>query len=120
MVKHKDFSNQKCSDSQAEKRLSGGKCVARNIGLQNFMAPKLKGNVFVLPPVAFISIRSPFRRKNSLKFRRTVRSHSGKEGFQFKKLLELAWTFFTFLIDIGVRAPSNLGVGEGGDFLANA
>ena len=43
--KQKDFSDQKCNDSQPEKCLSGG--CWRRTKLQNFMAAKLKVNFFV-------------------------------------------------------------------------
>ena len=51
--KQKDFSIQKCIDSQPEKSLSRRTAdVVRSIELQNFMAAKLKGNFFVLLRVA--------------------------------------------------------------------
>jgi len=54
--KQRDFSIQKCIDSQSEKSLSEARMtgVARSKELQNFMAAKLKANFFVLLGVALL------------------------------------------------------------------
>ena len=66
--KQKDFSIQKCVDSQPETKIESGRLVshrAQSTELQNFMAAKLKGNFFVL-----LRHKSPYRRKkkNSVNF----------------------------------------------------
>ena len=69
--KQKDFSIQKCVDSQPETKIESGRLMshrAQSTELQNFMAAKLKCNFFVLLRVAFnISITSHLigERKNS-------------------------------------------------------
>ena len=55
--KQKDFSDQKCIDSQPKKFWVGTAGVARSIEWQNFMAAKLKVNFFASLRVALLVLQ---------------------------------------------------------------
>ena len=86
--KQKDFSDQKCVDSQSEKCLSG---VTKLHGHQteSYFLRFALGRLISITG-HFIGIEKSINCVGSLSFRR------GKESFGFNKLLELVWTLVYF------------------------
>ena len=103
--KHKDFSIQKCIDSQPEKGLSGdGWCRRKHRVTENFMAAKLKVNFFALLRATFI--RSTYRRKKTagkfccyVKFSRWISSYRWS-SFTPLQALQNRWIKLATLLEV--------------------